>query len=30
MENTEYITYYQSSYYDEVFGGRNDFPVSCW
>lgn len=27
MENPEYITYYQSSYYDEVFGKLNDFPV---
>ncbi|SEG40411.1 RusA family crossover junction endodeoxyribonuclease [Flavobacterium urumqiense] len=27
MEIPEYITYYQSSYYDEVFGRMNDFPV---
>ncbi|MDL2141784.1 RusA family crossover junction endodeoxyribonuclease [Flavobacterium tructae] len=27
MESTEDIIYYQSSYYDEVFGKLNDFPV---
>jgi len=27
MVDTEFIEYYQSSYYDEVFGKLNDFPV---
>lgn len=27
MENNEDIIYYQNSYYDEVFGGRYNFPV---